>query len=103
MEAALRAQRIEERVGFQKDQAGVTHPHGGIEPLQRLGYIAPLRIDRGVLVGRAIAKRRLDFRQLCFGIRVPAELLVGDCEALLADPVVWFSVARRARTLELTE
>jgi hypothetical protein len=49
MEAGLHAQRIEERVGLQKGQTGVMQPHGVIEPLQCLRYVAPLRADFSVL------------------------------------------------------
>ena len=54
-EARLLAQGVQERVGLQNLQARVTQPQRRLKPFERLGPIAPLRVDRGVLVRRGIA------------------------------------------------
>ena len=78
--------RIQERVGLQELQARITHAHRRLEPFERLGAIAPLRVDRGVLVRRVIALRRLQFRKLGFRIRVRPELVVDHRQTLLTVP-----------------
>ena len=51
LKARLFAQGIEERLGLQVLQPGITQAHCNVEPLKRLGAITPLRVDGGVLVG----------------------------------------------------
>jgi len=55
LKARLLAQGVQERVGLQILQARVPQPQRRLEPFERLRQIAPLRIDRGVLVRRSIA------------------------------------------------
>ena len=51
LKARLFAQGIEERLGLQVLEPGITQAHGDVEPLKRLGAITPLRVDGGVLEG----------------------------------------------------
>ena len=78
---------IQERVGLQILQARIPQPQRRLEPLERLGSIAPLRIDRGVLIGWGVAEGCRQFRKDSFRIGVPAELVmrsprgtVGSCQ-----------------------
>jgi hypothetical protein len=48
LEARLLAQGVHERVGLQILQARVPQPQRRFEPFERLGRVAPLRIDRGL-------------------------------------------------------
>jgi len=50
LKARLLAQPIHERIGFQVDQSRVAQAHRGVEPLERLRAIAPLR--RSWRIGR---------------------------------------------------
>jgi hypothetical protein len=59
LKARLFAQRVQEWVGLQKVQAWITQPPRRPEPFERLRPIAPLRIDRSVLVRPAVAVNRL--------------------------------------------
>src|SRR5579863_57209 len=93
LEARLLAQGVQERIGFQVFKARVPQAQRRLEPFERLRPIAPLRIDRGVLVGRPFAHRCLQFRQLGFCIRVPAELVIDHREAPLTLPGVRLRLA----------
>jgi hypothetical protein len=73
-------------VGLHQLQARITQAHRGVKPFERLGPVAPLRADRGVRVRPDIAKRCLHFRKLGLRIRVPAEAVVGECQAILTPP-----------------
>jgi hypothetical protein len=49
------AQRVHEGVGLKVHEACIPQPQRSFKPFERLGYIAPLRVNRGVLVGGFIA------------------------------------------------
>ena len=66
------AQGVEERICFHVSPARVAGPCGGIQPLERLGSVTPLRVDRGSLAGRDVAQPGLYFFQLRGRIGVPA-------------------------------
>src|ERR1700739_2873846 len=102
-EARLVTQRIEERIGLEEFEPGVAQAHRGVEPLERLGVLAPLRVNRGVLVSPGLPERGLDFRQFDFCIGVPSELVVHDCQTLLADPVSPFRLAQGTRARQVAE
>jgi hypothetical protein len=80
-----------------------TSPNSGHSPLECLESIAPLRIDRGVLVRRAIALCCLQFRKLGFRIRVLPKLVIDHREALLTVPIVRLGLAGGARALKIPE
>ena len=61
LEARLFSYRIHERIGLQVRQARITQPQRRLEPFERLRPIAPLRVDRGVLIRRGIAQCALIF------------------------------------------
>ena len=93
LEAWLFPQGVQKLVGLQELQARITQPHGGVKPLERLGQISPLCIDRGVLVGARIALRCLELLKLSFRIGVPSELVIDDRQALLSGPEVPLGLA----------
>src|SRR4029453_9142102 len=99
LEATLLAQGIQERVGLQILQARIPQPQSRLEPLERLGSIAPLRIDRGVLIGWGVAEGCRQFRKDSFRIGVPAELVIDHREAPLAHPVVRLPLPQGAPAL----
>jgi hypothetical protein len=72
-----------------------------MEPFERLGVIVPLRVDRGVLVGRIIAAGGLKLHKLGFRISVPSELFVHDRQTLLTFPFIPLRFARGARSLKV--
>jgi len=76
LEAWLLAYRVHERVGAEALQAGITQLKRRLEPFERLRLIAPLRVERGVLVGHDIAKECFQFRNFSFRICVPTELVI---------------------------
>src|ERR1700730_18608552 len=59
LKARLLAQGVQERIGLEVHQTRVPQPQRRLEPFERLRQIAPLRIDRGVLVRIGIALCRL--------------------------------------------
>ena len=61
LEARLFAQGVQERIGLQVLQARIPQPQRRLEPFERLRPLAPLRIDRGVLVGLGIACAAFSF------------------------------------------
>jgi hypothetical protein len=88
LKARLLAQGVHERVGLQMHQTRIPQSPRRLEPFERLGPIAPLRIDRGVLLRRGIALFCLQFRKHSFRIRMPTEPVIDHREALLTQPVV---------------
>src|SRR6516162_4598732 len=80
LETSLLAQRIQERVGLQILQARISLPQRRLEPLERPGSIAPLRIDRRVLISWGVAEGCRQFREDSFRIGVPAELVIDHRE-----------------------
>ena len=58
--SSANAQRIHEQIGLQVDQSRAAQAHRRVEPLERLRAIAPLRVDRGALVGGGIGCCSLD-------------------------------------------
>src|ERR1700722_8054251 len=103
LKARLLAYGVQERVGLEHLQTRVAQTPRRLERFERLRPIAPLRIDRGVLVRRGIALCRLQFRKLGFRIRVPAELVIDYREALLTPPVIPLRLAGGARALKIPE
>jgi hypothetical protein len=93
LKARLLAYGIQERIGLEVLQTAVPQPPRRLEPFERLRPIAPLRIDRGVLLRIGFAPRRLQFRKLSFRICVTAELVIDHRETLLTPPVVRLSLA----------
>ena len=68
LEARLRSQRGHERVRPHALQARVTQTQGEFERIERLVLITPLRLDRGVLIGRGVAHRLAHLRH--FRVRI---------------------------------
>src|ERR1700689_1266682 len=72
LKSPLLTQGIQVRFGLEGLQARIPQPQRRVERFERLCPIAPLRIDRGVLVRCGIAIFRLQFRKL--GFRICAEV-----------------------------
>src|SRR5262249_34634304 len=103
LEARLLAQRIEQWVGLHVHEPRVTQARRGLEPCERLGAIAPLRVDLSVLVGGGLAPIRLYSSELGRRTGVPAELLVHHRQTILTSPVVSLGLARCACALQVPE
>src|SRR5215470_10507680 len=101
-EARLVAQGIHERVGLETLEVRIAQPDCGVEPFERLGHVAPLRVDSAVYIGPGIARPRLVFRQLRFGVRAAPELFVGHRKAH-PSKVIRLRFARGTCTLEVAE
>ena len=71
-EARFIANRIKERIGLEGFEPRVMQAHRRVQPFECLGTIAPLRVDRGVVVGSAVALRCLEFCEFSLRIGVPA-------------------------------
>jgi hypothetical protein len=74
-------------------QSRVAQPQCCLEPFERLGPIAPLRVDLGVLVRRGIAQCRLHFRKLGFRVCMASKLVIDYREAQVTPPVVLLRLA----------
>src|SRR5260370_12189061 len=81
LEARLVAQRIEERVNFRVREIRVPVPHRRLEPIERAGSIAPLRVDVGVSLGQPISRNGTNLGKHRFGLGVSPELVVDHCQA----------------------
>src|SRR5215813_1396354 len=81
LETRLLAQGIQERVGLQELQSGITQADRRGEPFKRLVPIAPLRIDRGVLISAGVAPPCPVLCEYGLCVGVSPKLVVHDCQA----------------------
>ena len=76
LESRLVAQRIQEIVDLQCDQARIVQAQTFLEPFERLGSVAPLRVDLGVLVCAPVAVPGLQGLEYRGGVGMSPEFLV---------------------------
>jgi hypothetical protein len=92
---------IQQRIGSPHREARVAQVVGRLQPGERVGPVAPLRVYLGIIIRPVIAHRCAELGQTGLRFRQPAELVHGDSQAqsLPGVAVRRATLARRLRLL----
>src|ERR1700733_8503723 len=79
---------IQKRRHFHFVKSAILHLIRRLQPPHRLHFLAPLRVNLGVLIRRAIAKSVLELGQFRLGLRLLPQRVIRDGQAFIVAPGV---------------